>query len=63
MKFDDDARKDPIASVMLLDGTAMLQGTGEHTVKDRNAVQGRIFVSAMVSVAVSLGAKLAQAEG
>ena len=37
--------------------------TGEHTVKDRNAVQGRIFVSATVSVTVSLGAKLAQAEG
>ena len=63
MKFDDDARKDPSAGVMLLDGTAMIQGIGEHTVKDRNAVQGRIFVSGTVSVAVSLGAKLAQAEG
>ena len=48
---------------MLLDGTAMIQGIGEHTVKDRNAVQGRIFVSGTVSVAVSLGAKLAKAEG
>ena len=60
MKHDDDARKDPSAAgVMLLDGTATLQGINEHTVKDRNAVQGRISVSATVGVAVSLGAKLA----
>ena len=63
MKFDDDVGKDPSSSAMLLDGTAMLQGIGEHTVKDRNTVLGRIFVSATVSVAVSLGGKPAKAEG
>ena len=41
----------------------MLQGIGEHTVKDRNAVQGGFFVSGTVSDAVSLGAKLVQDEG
>ena len=46
---------------MMLCGTAMLEGIGEHTVKDRNAVQGRIF-SATVSFAVSLVAKPAQDE-
>ena len=55
MKFDDDARKDPSAGDMLLGGTAMLHGIGEHTVKDRNAVRGRIFVSATVSCGVWVG--------
>ena len=63
MKFDDGAHKSPSPGVMLFGGTAMLQWTSEHMAKVRNEVQGRIFVLATVSVAVSLGAKPAQAEG
>ena len=52
MKCDADLHKNLHASVMLIDGAAMLQEIGEYTAEDGT-----------VSIIVSLGAKPAQAEG
>ena len=47
--------------VVLPRGVAMFQGFGEHMAKECNVSYDRVFAS--VTVVVSLGAKLAQAEG
>ena len=47
--------------VVLPRGVAMFQGFGEHMAKECNVSYNKVFAS--VTVVVSLGAKLAQAEG
>ena len=60
---DVDIRKDLHAGVVLYDGVAMFQEIREHIAKESNVSYDRIFASVIVIVVVSLGAKLAQAEG
>ena len=44
-------------------GVAMFQGAGEHMAEECNVSYDRVFASVTVIVVVSLGTKLAQAEG
>ena len=49
--------------VVLPSGVAMFQAIGEHVAKECNVSYDRVFASVTGIVVVTLGAKLAQAEG
>ena len=63
MKCDAETCRDFHARVVLYDGVAIFQGMGEHTAKESYVRQNRIFISVTANIAVSLGTKLAHAEG
>ena len=63
MKCDDDTHENLHDGVMLFNDTDALQGNGERIDEGPKCGLRQDFVPAAVSVAVSLGAKPARAEG
>ena len=63
MKCNDDIHENVHEGVMSFNDTDALQGIGECMMRGPECGLRQDFVPATVSVAVSLGAKLAQAEG
>ena len=62
--FDGQVPREVLYSMVVLPGgVAMFQAFGEHMAKESSVSCDTVFASATVGVAVSLGAKLAQAEG
>ena len=58
----EDIQNDLYAMVVLPDRVIMFPEIGEHKAKECNVSHDRVFVSVIVIVVVSLGAKLAQVE-